>query len=218
MPTPYKRKLRAALPKSGMKYHSEKKLMHNHRREKRVTDSLKAAGYQITHAAITSVLVDLFRKAAPIVAEAHAQGEALWDSLSRVQTEIDWARNLPEAIFFELVVRFVEARYEWEKNPTYPYYAYELYNPAVVELVKFLASIGDHGANNSWVLTDAVFFNELARGLDVDEDEDEDTMMMDYNPHGSGFSDENEDPIVGDPIVGDIVPPLAQMTIQEEEL
>jgi hypothetical protein len=228
----HKGQLRAVVPSSGskflsiqnivfdsnpflVKYQSRHRLMHNHRRDKRVTDALKAAGYQITRAAITAVLMNMFQTATPIVAAAHARGEDLWDSLPRVQLELDWARNLPEAIFFELVVCFVEARYEWEKNPVYPFYHSELYNPAVCELVTFLKSIGDYGTNNgSWVLTDAVFFNELARGFSVDEDENEDeyVVMRDYNPDSNEFSDDNEDLKVAD-----LIPPQGQMAIQQEE-
>ncbi|KAI1145656.1 hypothetical protein F4825DRAFT_457286 [Nemania diffusa] len=213
MPISYKGNLRQALPGLGMKYQSSHRLMHTKHREKLVTRALKDAGYQIKRATITTVLVNMFRMAAPIVAAARANGESLWDSLSRVQLEIDWARNLPETIFFDLVVRLVEARHEWEKAPQYPFYEYELYNPAVRELVTFLQEIGDYDVNHgSWVLTDAVIFNELARGWDIDEDEYQDVVMQDYNPEANANSDGNEDPTVAD-----IIPPLAKMEIDEEE-
>ncbi len=187
--------------------------MHNQRRDKRVACALKAAGYEITRSAITKVLVHMFQTATPIVTEARAKQEDLWDVLPRVQSQIDWARELPQPIFFELFVGFIEARCEWEKNPEFPYDRYELYNPAVLELIAFRTSVGDCDSNNmSWILTDAVFFNELARGLGIDEDEDEDVMMADSNLDNEGCPAENEDPMVVD-----VVRPMANMKIEQEE-
>ncbi|KAJ8133342.1 hypothetical protein O1611_g281 [Lasiodiplodia mahajangana] len=178
MPIIRKYKLRRLVPTSGMKYQSWRKLMHSRRRDKRVADALKAAGYEMKHAVITRVLVNMFRTATPIVAEGRANGEDLWDILPRVQLQIDWARTLPQPVFFELVACFVEARHEWEKAPVYPFDYYELYNPMVLELIKFRKSIGDYGpGGSSWVLVDAVFFNELARGFNIDEDEDDAIAM-----------------------------------------
>ena len=89
---------------------------------------------------------------------------------------------MPEAIFFEMFVFLIEARCEWEKNPTDPYYRYEEYNPAILELIAFRKSVGDGDTiGESWLDTNAVFFNKLAGGFDVDEDEDEDVIMDDPN-------------------------------------
>ncbi|RWA07592.1 hypothetical protein EKO27_g7514 [Xylaria grammica] len=210
----FKAKLRYLVPESGMKYQSSGRVMHHIRRDKRVVDALRAAGYQLTRPVITRVLVNMFQIAAPIVAAGRAEGEDLWDILPRAQREIDWAQNLPEPIVFELFVSLIEARCEWEKNPEYPYYKFELYNPAIRELVAFRTTIGDYGTNNvSWVLTDAVFFDELARGLDIDDDEDEDVVMNDGNLGSDNYEGEVEDPMVAD-----IVPPLAQMNIEQGEV
>ncbi|KAI0430906.1 hypothetical protein F5Y09DRAFT_330757 [Xylaria sp. FL1042] len=186
MPVLQKGKLRGALPASGMKYQSSFCLMHNKRRDRRVTHALKAAGYEITCAVITEVLVHMFQIATPI------------------------ASNLPQPIFFEFFVCLIQARCEWEEEPEFPYHRYELYNQAVLELIAFRKSTGDCGANNvSWILTDAVFFNELARGFDIDEDEDEDVMMDDTNLDQEDHQQDNEDPVIAD-----VVPPMAQMKIE----
>ncbi|KAJ2976435.1 hypothetical protein NUW58_g8086 [Xylaria curta] len=154
----------------------------------------------------------MFRIATPIVTEGHAKGEDLWDLLPRLQTQLDWAQNLPQSIFFEFFVCLIEARHGWERTPTYPYYDYEKYDPAVRELVSFRESIGDYGANNvSWVLNDGVFFNELAGGFTVDEDEGEDVIMGDPNLDTEDCHDHSEDPTIAD-----VVLPLAQMNIEQK--
>ncbi|KAI0973786.1 hypothetical protein F4678DRAFT_459273 [Xylaria arbuscula] len=208
MPILSKQNLRYILPKAGMTYQSPHTLMHNKRRDKRVADALRTAGYDITGPTITEVLVHMFQTATPIFT-SRAENEDLWDVLPRVQTQIDWARSLPQAIFFEFFVCFVEARCEWEKNPTYPHYMFDLYDPAVRELVTFRTSVGDSVASHvSWILTDAVFFNELARGLGIDEDEDEDVVMG-----GSGLDKDFQEEY-GDPTVADVLPPMALMKIE----
>ncbi|KAI0814207.1 hypothetical protein GGR55DRAFT_676342 [Xylaria sp. FL0064] len=229
MSMPWKGNLRRALPASGMKYQSTSRLMHSNRRDKRVTDALKAAGYEITRAAITEVLVHMFQIATPIVTGARAENEDLWDVLPRVQSQLDWAHKLPEPIFFELFVCLIEARNKWEEGPKFPYESYELYNKAVLELIEFRKSTGDYGANNgSWILTDALIFGDLAGGVDSDEDEDEDVEMGDTNfnqvdcqeddfeEHDfqeEDFNEEDHHEEDGDPMVADVVPPMAQMQI-----
>ncbi|KAI1271189.1 hypothetical protein F5Y07DRAFT_404675 [Xylaria sp. FL0933] len=234
----WKGNFRRALPASGMKYQSTSRLMHSNRRDKRVTDALKAAGYEITRAAITEVLAHMFQIATPIVTSARAENEDLWDVLPLVQSQLDWAHKLPEPIFFELFVCLIEARHKWEKEPEFPYERYELYNKAVLELIEFRKSTGDYGANSgSWILTDSTLF-DLARGLDSDEDEDEDVEMGDtnlnqetcqqedrqeYECEEKDSEDENFDEEYleeeylqeedGDPMVADVVPPMAQMKI-----
>ncbi|TGJ82734.1 hypothetical protein E0Z10_g6035 [Xylaria hypoxylon] len=210
MPIQFKGTLRRVMPEAGMKYQSSKRLMHHIRRDKRIGDALQASGYEITRHVITQVLANMFHTATPIVAAGYANGEDLWDMLPRVQRQIDWAQDLPESIVFELFVCLIEARHEWEKKPQYPYYEYRLYNPAVLELVAFRTAIGDYGANHvSWVLTDAVFFNELARGLD-DDDEDEYVTFGDTD--NDECQKENQDPMVTD-----VIQPLAQMKIEQDE-
>ncbi|KAJ3568214.1 hypothetical protein NPX13_g6498 [Xylaria arbuscula] len=176
----FKGKLRLSLPESGMKYESSHRLLHNDRRESRVADALRAAGYEITPASITEVLIHLFKTATPLVVKGRADGEDLWDILPLVQKEIDWASKVPEATFLEMFVCLIEARCQWEKNPVYPFDRYELYNAAVLALIAFRTAVGDCNiVGESWIVTDAVFFNELAEGFDIDDDEDEDVDMND---------------------------------------
>ncbi|KAI1291368.1 hypothetical protein F5Y03DRAFT_400730 [Xylaria venustula] len=195
------RTLRSAVPETG-------KSCTTNDESKRVADALKTAGYDITRPTVSEILVHMFQTATPIFT-ARTENEDLWDVLSRVQSQIYWAQSLPEAIFFEFFVCFVEARCEWEKNPTYPYYMFDLYDPAVRELVAFRTSVGDSIANDgSCILTDAVFFNELARGLGIDEDEDEDVVMSNSSCDKDSLEEH------GNPTVADVVPPLALMKIE----
>ncbi|KAI1120211.1 hypothetical protein F5Y10DRAFT_283480 [Nemania abortiva] len=209
MPNTWKGKLRGLVPKAGMKYQSDSRLMHHTRRDKRVADALRAAGYEMEHPAITQVLVNLFRTATPLVTEGRANQKDLWESLSLVQLQIDWARGLPGPIFFELFVCFVEARHMWEKEPDDPFYRYEPHNPAVLELITFRESVGNyHADGTSWVLTEAIWFNELARGYD----EDEDVAMGDSDCIINEYQDINEDRIVDG-----VNPPLEQRNIETGE-
>ncbi|KAK5625322.1 hypothetical protein RRF57_001038 [Xylaria bambusicola] len=206
--------------------------MHHIRRDTRVADALRATGYDIKLVVLTEVLMHLFKTATPLVIKGRADGEDLWDILPHVQREIDWASKVPKATFFEMFVCLIEARCEWEKNPEYPYYRYELYNPAVLELIAFRESVGDCGTiGESWIVTDAVFFNELAGGLDIDEDEDEDIAMdgSDYQKKCEYYHIENRDchrkdenscdddeslqDENQDPTVAVVIPPMAQMKI-----
>ncbi|KAI0098066.1 hypothetical protein GGR51DRAFT_565955 [Nemania sp. FL0031] len=214
MPILWKHKLRCLVPKFGMKYSSWNKLMHNRRRDKRVSDALLAAGYKMEGKVITQILVNMFRTATPIVIEGRANGEDLWDILPRVQLQIDWARTLPQPIFFELVVCFVEARHQWEKEPVYPFDYYEMYNPAVLELITFRKAIGDYGpGGSSWVLVDAVFFNELARGFNIDEEEDEETTIINPDCATNKQQGQKEEIAVDDVVV----PPGTDEDETEEE-
>ncbi|KAI0502721.1 hypothetical protein F5B22DRAFT_632282 [Xylaria bambusicola] len=216
----------------AVKYQAPYRLMHKSRRDKRVFDALKATGHEIKPAILTEVLMQLFKTATPLIKKGRDNGDDLWDILPLVQSEIDWASKVPQAVFFEMFVRLIEARCEWEKNPEYPYYRYDLYNPAVLALIAFRKSVGDHGTvGESWIVTDAVFFNELARGFDIDEDEDEDVVMdgsdcqtkceyhhaenQDYHlededSYGNDeeLQDENQDPTVAV-----VIPPMVQMKI-----
>ncbi|KAI1176504.1 hypothetical protein F4777DRAFT_597636 [Nemania sp. FL0916] len=211
-------RLRAAFPKSGLTYQSPFRVLHHQRRDKQVCDALLAAGYEITGPVITQLLINIFRIATPIVL-SRASGESLWDVLGRVQRQIDWARGLSHTIFFELFTCLIEARYRWEKQPTEPYMNFELYNPAVLELIGFLDDVGDHAwdRRSSWILADAIIFNEMARGLDDDGNEDDnmddevdDIAMQDLNL--DLYEDDDEDELVAGAI-----PPLARMQISHEE-
>ncbi|KAI3321832.1 hypothetical protein HD806DRAFT_523761 [Xylariaceae sp. AK1471] len=178
---------RSIMPKAGMKYKSLCRVMHSTRRDQRVASSIAAARYELTPTSVSLLLARMFEIAAPIVVESHAKGEDLWDALPWVQHKIDWAERVPQAVFFEFFCCLVEARHEWEKEPTYPFFRYDQYDPAVRALVEFRRAVGDgsredkeEGSNDvSWVLIDAVFFNDLARGYAIDEDEDEDVEMPD---------------------------------------
>ncbi|KAI1429639.1 hypothetical protein F5Y12DRAFT_415168 [Xylaria sp. FL1777] len=201
-----------------VKYQSEKRLMHNIHREKRVADALQAVGYKMVRRSISHAFADMFRVASPIVSTAHAECVDLWDILPRVQREINWARQLPEAIFFELFTSLIEARCEWQKNLA-PSSQSRDNDRFIHQLDAFRRNVGDcpKEANNrggehvSWILVDAVFFNELASGLDIDEDEEEDVTMLDVvNTDGAGADKYIPDM---DKVVARLSPALLRMNI-----
>ncbi|KAI0805866.1 hypothetical protein GGR55DRAFT_653760 [Xylaria sp. FL0064] len=179
--------LRSAMPTTGMKYQSERRLMHHVRRDWRVADSLQSVGYSMERRHISRAFADMFRVAGPIMNTDHARGVDLWDILPKVQKKINWARRLPEAIFFELFTCLIEARHEWQKNAECPPRTPD-HDRFIHEIDAFRRHVGDgpRGPSNrgeeepaSWILVDAVFFNEMAGGFD--EDEDEDVEMKDIN-------------------------------------
>ncbi|TGJ79377.1 hypothetical protein E0Z10_g9397 [Xylaria hypoxylon] len=160
--------------------------MHDIRRDERVMEALEAAIHRKLYRSVSHAFIEMFRVAGPLVGSAHSQGLDLWDVLPRVQHEINWARNLPQAIFFELFTCLIKARNQWKKNPKLSHFSPE--NARLVrEIDAFRRNVGDYpkdasrsGEHVSWILVDAVFFNELARGFDVDEDEGEDVEMQEF--------------------------------------
>ncbi|KAI3335149.1 hypothetical protein F4824DRAFT_465947 [Ustulina deusta] len=181
-----------------VKYKSEKQLTHDVRRDKRVADALEAAGYKMLRRSVSHAFADMFRIASPIVSSAHSQGVSLWDILPLVQGEINWAGRLPEAIFFELFTCLIEARCEWQKNPETSSRPRDT-NQFLCQIDAFRRNVGDcpkevnHGGGEhaSWILVDAVFFNELAGGLDLDENEEgEGVGVMDVVNAGDVNGDE----------------------------
>ncbi|KAI0966664.1 hypothetical protein F4678DRAFT_269894 [Xylaria arbuscula] len=130
---------------------------------------------------ISGAFTDMFQVAGSIVHNGHWWGFDLWDILPLVQGEINWAQELPEAVFFELFTCLVEARHEWLKtlpSPPRPRY----FNRFIHQMDIFRRRVGDcrcaedyhKGEPVSWILVDAVFFNELASGLELDDDEEYD--------------------------------------------
>ncbi|KAI0392842.1 hypothetical protein F5Y17DRAFT_434903 [Xylariaceae sp. FL0594] len=99
----------------------------------------------------------------------------LWDMVSTLQAQLPWVQqqHVPEAVFFEFFTCLVKARAEWELNPTYPYDRWDEYDPAILELIKFREAVGDRGSETSWILTDAIIYNEMADGLGEGEEEEE---------------------------------------------
>ena len=160
--------------------------MHDVRRENRVLDALESVGCEMVRRSVTHTFADMFRVAGPIVSTKRAKGHDLWDILPFVQCEVNWARKLPEAIFFELFTCLIEARHEWLKNLDSPP-RFRDNDRFVYQIDAFRRKVGDcpkeashrRGERSSWILVDAVFFNELAGGLDVDEDEEEDNGTKD---------------------------------------
>ncbi|KAI1148389.1 hypothetical protein F4825DRAFT_454526 [Nemania diffusa] len=154
------------MPTSGMKYQAGHQIMHRMRRDVQVAQALMVAGYQISPADICRALIPMFQIATPICVDARADGKSLWDMLSEVQQELDWARTLPEA----------------EKSPLPPFFDYANYSALVVELVRFRKAVRDCPQEDnidcpsyvSWILVDAQIYNELAGGLDEDDEEEED--------------------------------------------
>ncbi|KAI0534935.1 hypothetical protein GGR58DRAFT_519844 [Xylaria digitata] len=205
--------LRAGLPAVGMTYRSGERLMHDTDRDKRVAELLQAAVRQRLYPSINHAFTSMFRVASPLVSKAHSQGLDLWDALPLVQGKIGWARNLPQPIFFELFTCLVEARDAWQRNSKSYSWTCES-DPLVREIDTFRQTVGDgpkspysrNGEHMSWILVDAVFFNELASGFNINEDEDEDVEMhnsrdvnaIDY------FSDTDEE-------VAKITPPLMRL-------
>ncbi|KAK5631112.1 hypothetical protein RRF57_006827 [Xylaria bambusicola] len=177
--TPITSCLRSAMPTVGMKYQSEKQLMHDVRRDAQVANSLKSVGCEMVRRSVAHNLADMFRVASPIISTAHAKGIDLWDILPLVQREINWTRFLPEPIFFELFTCLIEARHQWQKNLHSPP-PYRGNDRFIHEIDAFRRNVGDYpkdanhrrGKHASWILIDAVFFNELAGGLDIDKDEE----------------------------------------------
>ncbi|KAI1305632.1 hypothetical protein F5Y03DRAFT_147271 [Xylaria venustula] len=174
-----------ALIPNLVKYQSRERFMHHVRRDWCVADALNTAGYKMEHRPIRSAFADMFRVASPIVSKGHSRGFDLWDILPRVQRKIDWARRLPEAVFFELFTCLVQARHEGQltmQSPSRPRHHDRLINQIDV----FRWRVGDcrnagyycGGESISWILVDAVIFNELASGLELDDDnEDDDTWL-----------------------------------------
>ncbi|KAF2970356.1 hypothetical protein GQX73_g3233 [Xylaria multiplex] len=214
-PTTTRSYLRSGLPAMGMTYRSEERLMNDTLRDRRVGEALQAATYQKTHRSVSHAFANMFRVASPIVSKAHSQDLDLWDALPLAQHEISWARNLPQAIFFELFTCLIEARQTWQMNPK-PYSWPSESDPLVCEIDAFRKTVGDgpknpcscHGDHTSWVLVDAVFFNELASGFNINEDEDEDAEMCDARDVSTVqyFSDTDEE-------VARITPPLMRLGI-----
>ncbi|TRX92239.1 hypothetical protein FHL15_006854 [Xylaria flabelliformis] len=216
-------KLREISPKSGSKlwqsllfhltlpnkmtvnYLGKKRVMSRSYRDKQVCDALKAAGYDLSTAGLRQAFTPMFQIATPVFIDARAKHRDLWDMLATVQQQLDWARLLGFSVFFELFTRLIESRYRWEKRPVYPFFDYHLYNPIVVELVKFRKAVGDCPQEDSldvpdytsWILTDAEFYNELAGGLD---EEDGGTGMIQ--------PDERDD----------LIPPMQMMAIEKDDL
>ncbi|KAJ3578660.1 hypothetical protein NPX13_g1901 [Xylaria arbuscula] len=178
--------LRSVTPNVGMKYQSDSRLMHDVRRDNRVLEALESVGCDLVRRSVTHAFEDMFRVAGPIVGTKHAERIDLWDILPLVQREINWAKKLPEAIFFELFTCLIEARHEWLKNLSSPPRARDN-DRFIHQIDAFRRRVGDcpketnhrRGDHASWILLDAVFFNELAGGLDLEEDEEEDDAMQD---------------------------------------
>ncbi|KAI1745277.1 hypothetical protein F4680DRAFT_401636 [Xylaria scruposa] len=194
-----------SLPNKPTVNYQEKRVMHRDRRDKKVCDALKEAGYELSVAGLRQAFTPMFQIATPVFIDARAKCKDLWDMLAIVQQQLDWARLLSEPVFFELFTRLIESRYRWEKKPVFPFFDYHLYNPMVVELVKFRKAVGDcpqedsfDGPNyTSWILTDAEIYNELAGGL---HENDGDTRMIQ--------PDERDD----------LIPPMQIMTIDKDDL
>ncbi|KAI0525399.1 hypothetical protein F5B22DRAFT_642416 [Xylaria bambusicola] len=174
--TPVTSCLRGVMPTAGLRYQSEKQLMYDVRRDAQVANSLESTGCQMVRRSVAQTLADMFRVASPIVRTAHMKGVDLWDILPLVQREINWARLLPEATFFELFTCLIGARQHWLKNIHSPPRSRES-DRFIHEIDAFRRNVGDapKDANHrreehtSWILIDAVLFNELAGGLDIDE-------------------------------------------------
>ncbi|KAI0117822.1 hypothetical protein GGR51DRAFT_500250 [Nemania sp. FL0031] len=107
IPSPHHRHLTEAI----VIYQSKHRLLHRHRRDALVADALKGAGYQLTKTDIRRAFVPMFQIATPIFIDARAESKSLWDMLSEVKRELDWARALSEAVFLELFTCLVEARF-----------------------------------------------------------------------------------------------------------
>ncbi|KAI0429529.1 hypothetical protein F5Y09DRAFT_356921 [Xylaria sp. FL1042] len=219
--------LRNAMPTTGMKYQSDERLMHHVRRDWRVADALQSVGYSMERRHMSRAFADMFRVAGSIVSTEHKRGVDLWDILPQVQQKINWARQLPEAIFFELFTCLIEARHEWQKNTERPSRAADS-DRFIHEIDAFRRHVGDgpRGASKrgeecaSWILVDAVFFNEMAGGLDIDEDEDEDEgVEMKDNVDVANVADAkgqkgDKDTLNMDEIVRRITPTTKRMSIQ----
>ncbi|RWA12753.1 hypothetical protein EKO27_g2399 [Xylaria grammica] len=224
-PSTVRTHLRSVMPYIGMRCQSEERLMHDVRRDKRVADALEVAIQNKLCRSASHAFFLMFRAADPIVGKAHAQGFDLWDILPSVQRNTYWARELPEAIFFELFTCLVEARHEWLKNAK-PSRRPTEDSSLVRGIDTFRRNVGDcpkgaKGYNRedmSWILVDAVFFNELARGFHIDEDEDEDIEMQDIHDGGRAKRDEDvsDTDTDIDAAVARVTPRMEQMEIKQK--
>ncbi|KAI1108069.1 hypothetical protein F5Y14DRAFT_445764 [Nemania sp. NC0429] len=202
MPREAKTERRAA---KAVTYASKYLLMHRKRRETRVTQALLDAGFEISTDGLCEAFVPMFQIATPIFIDARAEGQSLWDMLPEVKRELSWARLLPDAVFFEFFTLLVKARFDWEKRPLPPFFNYDQYSSLVLELIRFRKAVGDCPQDDgltssdyvSWILTDAVFYNELAGGWYEDEDEE-------------ANEEEAEEPDELD----ELVPPMQNMTME----
>ncbi|KAI1284722.1 hypothetical protein F5Y07DRAFT_393690 [Xylaria sp. FL0933] len=214
------------MPTTGMKYQSERRLMHHVRRDWRVADALQSVGYSMERRHISRAFADMFRVAGPIVSTEHARGVDFWDILPQVQKKINWARRLPEAIFFELFTCLIEARHEWQKNTESPPRTPD-HDRFIHEMDAFRRHVGDGPKTPrsrdeeefaSWILVDAVFFNEMAGGFDSDEDEDEDVGMKDIKGVADVAGTRNvkgdEDTSEMDELVARSTPTMKRMGVQ----
>ncbi|KAI1120673.1 hypothetical protein F5Y10DRAFT_272850 [Nemania abortiva] len=161
--TPVIKTLRKVAPKAGMAYQSQYRIMHRESHDEIVVNALRDAGYQLSAKDFHRAFVPMFQIATPIFINARGTDDDLWDMLEKLEGELDWARAIPNTVFFELFTSLVEA------------------HPLVVELVQPRKAVRDCPQEDgierpdcdSWILTDAVIYNEIAGGFDDDEEEDE---------------------------------------------
>ncbi|KAI0490458.1 hypothetical protein F4859DRAFT_520257 [Xylaria cf. heliscus] len=228
-PDPPQSQLRRMMPSAGMIYKSNYQLMHSANREKRIANALEGIGHHLSPECIAHAFTDMFRAAVPLVRAVRAQGLSLWDALPWVQHRLNWARDLPAATFFELFTCLIQARHEWlmGNTPT-PCRGEE---GLTREIDVFRVSVGDcsedvvegggaGGEYASWILIDAVFYNDLASGLYEGEDEDEDE---DEGVESQDAEDEDKDKDDGEEFITDalgvvpeVVPPIKQTEKKDE--
>ncbi|KAI1433151.1 hypothetical protein GGR50DRAFT_705686 [Xylaria sp. CBS 124048] len=182
--------LRRVLPTAGMIYPEGDVLLHSVSRDKKVYRALRATGCRATTSSVQSAFVRMFQLATPICIKGRAEGKSLWDMLPELKGKLDWGRRLAEAVFLGIFTRLVEARHRWEENPLPPFADHSKYSALVLEIMRFLEAVKDCSGNGSrgrptltsWILTDAMIYNELAGGKYLSEDEDGDVEMADANP------------------------------------
>ncbi|KAI0438438.1 hypothetical protein F4803DRAFT_569628 [Xylaria telfairii] len=210
-PVTGRNRMRDIAPRSGMTYQWENRILHQRRRDAQVANALKNTGYDLSAAGLRRAFIPMFQLATPIFIDGRAEGKDLWDMLSVVQQQLDWARRLGGSVFFELFTC--------------------LYTLLVVQLVQFRKAVGDcpqedslSGPNyESWILADAEVYNVLAGGIYEDN---EDIERMQHNecddliPQMTRMTIEKSEEALAEPEHDqrdDLIPPTTKTTINKPE-